>query len=239
MCSCDEKQILDTIPEELMGTLQKIKLDLPFKRFFDAHSTAAECIECIMKAERAEALGLSSDITEYYRKKADLENEVTKRLLSGASKALKELLESREWIEETQKIDSALNDLGIRSVKKEHRARVVDALLESNISGPDAKETLAIWDEGMSALSGEGISGVVSWLNTETRRYIDNLAYPEYGRQPSSPLTSAQRNCIIEATALYLSLLAACAWVPFCWCCYGTWLHHYIYMPALTRCLLK
>lgn len=232
-CNCTST--IDSLPDELKKGLHSLELRAPLSHLVMARDSVAECHFSVLKAERARALHLGDDVAKLYEKKAARENAAVLRLINGANAALKDRLNSEDWHASAKKLapkhKNELNDHLL-----EARERVIEAIFESDATGEQAREVLAIWDQAAKSVTSESIPGVIEWLSEHLDEYCELRKSPEYGRQLKSSHTANQAACIAGATATYITLLGICGWVPFCWCCYANALH-LMYLTMIRGCI--
>lgn len=230
-CNC----VGQTGSPELKKCLEAVDLWEPFERLLAARESSKSHLGTINKAERARALGLPKAIATSIDQRAARELAALARQLRGAREQLRATAKSKEWLERMKLIaDQQASRQGV-VLRKEHRESLIDGLLESDLSAVTVASALKVYDSVSETAHKRGIPGVLAWLDGELDREIKVLSAK---RVTASPKRSAESiaACIGAVTAIYVVALAACAWVPFCWCCYSGALH-LAYITMLHGCM--
>jgi hypothetical protein len=232
-CEKDDKGARDTA----LDLLEPIGWRDIGQRTLDIYPVIARSHRYLRKAERAEALGLGSEVASLHRRAAERENRQARRLIRSAQEGLRNRVRQEDWQQVSRQLDEAYREQGGEEAFQDMRARLIEWLYEEpDIPGDATSEAIEAIDQTTAAAQ-QGMESLVRNFDELLSTALAQRDDPDMGRTISSPqLSQAQLNCLQAMAILFALISLACLLSPFCWCCQGLVIF-FAYTAAIAFCL--
>ena len=137
------------------------------------------------------------------------------RQVQRARQALRTALQSDNWAEIRRSVNPAGAAFG--DALSEVRGLWVDGLLEADVTGATAEETVAVFDRISDELRGGGIDGLQAFVDDQLSEFDRILtADRDWGREAHSPLEWWQWLLLAALIASSIFAILACWWWSDC-----------------------
>jgi hypothetical protein len=218
-CSCG-RHLDEAHREEALSLLETVGLREVVEQAIAVPDVTLSLVRHAQKSERAERLELGPDVVRLYRQAAEWEQAQAIRQLRAVIARLDERTGRDDWDDLVARARRDFEERDGSAVIEEARGRCRLGLLETpGLSGDDAARTVARFDECMATIQADGLNGVARLLRESLEGGLQAVQTPEMGRQHASPQTGNRQFCINAVLASAAGMLAACFFIPFCWCC--------------------
>jgi len=205
----------------------------------DAGSTA---LTHLIKAERAEALGLGSDVVKMHRSSAERHNRRTSQQFGILAERIDARRMAGDWAALVKDTREGFRDHGGREALADAREEYRVWLFESStLSAAVSEQALGVFDH-VAGLASEGdLDRVLDFMHEQCLVAREGFAADDMGRQPApqaidptnpggKPAIAGGQNvngwcvalaaCIAWAVSSFICSVCICAAVPLCWCCF-------------------
>ena len=216
-CRCG---VASEASEQIADILRSVDLFDLFEQLDQVCHSIVAMEQRLRAAERADALGLGSQVAELHRAAADRENRHAARQLSASLLRLESRLNNGDWAELNSTFRASFIEHEGPTVVAEVKARFRMALYEnSDINGEQARALSTAVDSHLEALGHDGLDAIATALRDIIRNALAARDSADLGRQPRSTLSPNQDFCVTATGAKYSALFVTCFITMFCWCC--------------------
>ncbi|WP_432510678.1 hypothetical protein [Kineococcus sp. SYSU DK001] len=197
-----------------------------------------EAIRRLNRRDRARVTGFGPDLQGMHMAGAERYRRIARAQYGVAVEAIRERRSRSDWLDFVQASRQEAERRGLEDLLGDVDDQIREVLLEQDSLSPvDAEEVLSIVRRVVGALREGWVDGVLNLLEERLSRAVTDVDDPEMGRQPASPVMTAQEICITVMIAETMISFAACWFIPFCWCCAALWILGTL-APKMATCVL-
>lgn len=220
-CSCGQniQDVLDALaPLKEIGVYDNARAAV-----FDLPKIIASSHQHLRKAERAAKLGLADEVAAFHREAALRESRRARILTRNVRAELQERFARDDWEEIVARAGASFQDHGGTSLLDDLRTAGRDHLYSLDVSGEDAAEALAAFDEVIQA-GREGLPAVLQLIDRTLGLIEEQRDLPRLGQEPASPLSLSAWVCILAAGGMVVFAFFVCGVTGPAWplCFFGT-----------------
>ena len=204
---------------------------------------ASTALGHLIRAERAEALGLGADVAELHRAAARRENRRACKQLEIVAERIDARRNDKDWAALVKRTRDDFRKHGGRQSLTDTRDDLRLRLFEQDpgLSGPVSEQALGLFDRTVEIAGDGDLNKMLDLMKEHCRAAREGFAEEQMGRQPASQALYhtdprggpeiaggqdvngwcvALAACIAWATSSLVASIIICAAIVLCWCCF-------------------